>query len=468
MNKKMFAPVYANDNDAWVPELWANESVLILLENMVAANLVHKDFSPMVANFGDVVNTRKPTAFTGKRKVDGDDVTVQDATSTNIPVTLNQHFHVSFLIKDGEESKSFADLIAEYLKPAVEALASSVDKVVVGQTPQFLANNAAGLGEVTSSTAKDDLLDVRKVMNVNKAYVTGRNLILGPTLETLLLKDDTFTDADKVGDDGTALREASLGKKLGFQIFMDQNASDFVNSDTRTATTLNAAEAAGQTVLSVASATGIEVGDMVTVAGDMIPHRVTAVSDVTAATDTITVTPALRDACDSGAAVKVYIHSHIDSRAETVTTGYAAGWAKYMTIDGYTSSKPPVVGQFVYIEGYVYTIIDVVDATLADSTCTILLDRPLDAAVLDDGVISMYPTGNYGFAFHRNAIALVTRPLATPKQGTGALSAVVDSNGVGVRVTITYNGTKQGHLVTVDMLCGIKVLDVNLGAVLLG
>jgi len=67
----------ANSLDAFIPELWANESVAILVENMVVANLIHRDFSPLVANFGDVVNTRKPAEFTAKRKVDTDDVTVR-------------------------------------------------------------------------------------------------------------------------------------------------------------------------------------------------------------------------------------------------------------------------------------------------------------------------------------------------------------------------------------------------------
>lgn len=35
-------------------------------------------------------------------------------------------------------------------------------------------------------------------------------------------------------------------------------------------------------------------------------------------------------------------------------------------------------------------------------------------------------------------------------------------------VTKFDDGNKQGHLVTLDMLCGIKVLDSRLGAVLFG
>ncbi len=49
-----FSTVYANDIDALIPELWANESLAILEENMVAANLIHRDFEPVFAKYGDI------------------------------------------------------------------------------------------------------------------------------------------------------------------------------------------------------------------------------------------------------------------------------------------------------------------------------------------------------------------------------------------------------------------------------
>jgi hypothetical protein len=33
----LFDPQHANDNDAFIPEIWANEGLAILEENMVAA-----------------------------------------------------------------------------------------------------------------------------------------------------------------------------------------------------------------------------------------------------------------------------------------------------------------------------------------------------------------------------------------------------------------------------------------------
>jgi hypothetical protein len=102
------------------------------------------------------------------------------------------------------------------------------------------------------------------------------------------------------------------------------------------------------------------------------------------------------------------------------------------------------------------------------TTTSLLLDRALEAALTDDLAVNIGPAGSYNFAFHRDAITLVTRPLQPPRPGTGALSAVVSDEGVGMRATITYNGSEQGHLVTLDFLLGVKVLDTNLGAVMFG
>ena len=83
----------ANSVDAFIPQLWANEGLLQLQNNMVAANLCYKDFSPTLANFGDTVNAQRPNDFTAKRKGVNDDITLEDATATNVQVVLNHLVH---------------------------------------------------------------------------------------------------------------------------------------------------------------------------------------------------------------------------------------------------------------------------------------------------------------------------------------------------------------------------------------
>jgi hypothetical protein len=126
-----FNPQDANDNDAFIPETWAQECLVILEENMVAANLVHGDFENAVKDYGDVVNTRRPGNFKTKRKKDGTTLVQQDANASNVRVPLDQWFYNSFTIKDGERSKSFQELVNVYLLPAMIAIANGVDRAVL-------------------------------------------------------------------------------------------------------------------------------------------------------------------------------------------------------------------------------------------------------------------------------------------------------------------------------------------------
>ena len=465
-----FYLLYANSLDAFNPELWAQESLAILEENMVVGNLVHRDFSPIVAKYGDTVNTRQPAEFEAKRKIVTDDVTVQDATATNVAVKLDQLVHTSFLLRDGEESMSFKDLATEYLQPAMVAQARFVDMVLLGQYPQFLANSAGRLGQLSSTTSLNYILETRKVMNINKAWETGRNLIWTPSAEMAVLQTEAFYSAEKTGDEGTAMREASLGRKLGFNHYMCQNMASVPSDAIDTsgagdgAINLAAGYPAGTTTMTINGFTqAITANSWITVAGDNTPLRV--MSSVGGATPTaVTVAaPGLRRAVVHTAVVTNILPGTVNH--PTAGT-YAVGWSKVIGIDGFTNY--PEVGQALTFgtttTSEVYTII----AKSAAGAGDYLLDRPLVEAVADGAAVNPWPVGDYNMAFHRNAIALVIRPLAPPRTGVGALSAAVNYNGASMRATITYDGTKQGHLVTLDMLMGVKVLNSDLGSVLFG
>lgn len=468
MNLRFYAaPVramYSNDNDAYVPELWAQESLAILEENMVIASLVHRDFENQVAKFGDVVNTRRPGEFNALPKTDADDITLQDATATNVQVPLNQHIHTSFVIKDGEWSKSFKDLVDEYLAPAVLSIAQRIDRILLGQVHEFLANPAGLLGGMTSSNAVDYVLDAREVLNVNNAYPTGRNLIVTPYAETKMLQNATFHQADRVGDAGTALREASLGRKLGFDIYQCQNANYITDLATETVSgTVTNAAAAGTTGSQDVTVTSYEVqpGEYVVIAGN---QQVDVVSAATASTNTtaITLVDPVKYATAALAVLKVY-------KAADVNGAFSAGYNGPINIDGFASSKGPQVGQLLSFgtggSRHTYTVVyrEVVSAT----EVKVWLDRPLAANVANNDLAFPGPAGSLNLAFHRDAIAFINRPLALPQSSHGVFAGVMSDRNAAMRITMQYNSTKQGTIVTVDTLCGVKTLDTDLGCVLL-
>lgn len=462
---------YANDNTPFIPTIWARESIAILEETMVMGNLVHRDFSDEIADFGDTVKTRKPNEFTAKRKTDADSVTIQDASSVNVDVKLDQHVHVSFMIKDGESSKSFADLVRTYLRPAMLAEGRFIDRMLSGAVHRFQANRVGALRQGSSSTIRGYMVDANTQLNIQKVG-PERNMIVTPQTEGFMLNTDLFVSAEKVGDQGTALREANIGRKFGFNVFMAQNQPSVLYKDLLTATNLASAAVAGaQTVVSNAGHSVVS-GTYLSIPGDYTPQLVTNVS-----TNTFTISPGLRNDVGSGAVYVAYAPGAValaEHTASDGTSAYPAGYSKEIWVDAFDATNAPQLGQQVRISTATsgtltgpmefYTIIDI--SSRGSGGYKLTLDRPLDSAIPDNGIVAVGPTGEYNLCFHRNAIALVNRPLALPQPGTGALAGIASNHNISMRVTITYNGEKQGHLVTVDGLFGYALLDVNKGLVM--
>jgi len=454
---------FANDNDAFVPEHWAQEGLMLLEENMVMAHLVHRDFEDEVARYGDVVNTRRPNDFKVARKVDGDTLNYQNAISTNVPVTLDQWFTQPFIIYDGEESLSFKDLVAVYLKPAMTSIARGVDRAVTGQMHQFistLTNRVGRLENLAAATSNETVLEAREVLNNNLAPLDrARHLLLTSSSETALLKNDIFVKANERGDEGTALEEALLGRIYGFQTWMGQNVPH-VASGTTANGTVTGAEAAGTTGSLTVSITGyeVQVGEFVNIAGNDQPTYATAAT-ATTNTTAVTLNEALKYATAAGAVIKAYKKDTVNHPSAGT---YAVGWTKNIGMDNIAYFT---IGQMVAFGAgaarRTYTVIEI------DGN-DIWLDRPLEVAVADGADAFPGPAGSFNLAFHRECLALVTRPLNLPRAGTGAVAGQISYNGISMRVSMQYDQSVGGTKVNCDILAGLAVLDTNLACLLLG
>lgn len=469
-----FLASYVNDNDALVPELWARESVAVLFENMVMARLIHRDFEDAVAEFGDVVNTRKPADRVARRKTDTDSITYNDAILNNIQVPLNMHVYEAFTIKDGERSKAAQDLVEIHLVPSMKAVANVIDRSIAGRMAHAflggITDRAGRLLNLTSSTAKDDILEVSEILHNQLAPVDGRRLVVSPNSQTAVLATDLFVSAEKRGDDGTALESARMGQIYGFESYMSQNIN-YVrdNSSTRdtVASVTSAAIAAGATgSLTAVDFTSYVVtqGEFVVLAGNDQPTWATSVTSSMGDTTAVTLNEALKFAVSSGAALTAYSPMAADGT-------YAAGYSKAIVIDGHAADKNLIKGQLLAFGAtagtrHTYTVVEVISTT--STSTTVLLDRPLDNAVANNDDAFPGPAGAMNLAFTRNAMAMVSRPLALPSPGEGARAFVANFNGLAVRATMQYDIDTQGTKVVLDSLYGLAPLDTNLGTVLLG
>lgn len=460
---------FANDNDALIPEIWANESLMILESNAQMANLVHRDFENEVKDFGDVVNTRRPGNFKKKRKNDSTTLTQQDAVVTNVAVPLDQWFYSSFIIKDGERSKSMKDLFATHLEPAVITIKDSVDCALLGRIHQFLAagptKRTGRLQNLTGDNAEGYLLEAKQILTENKAPQDGRRLMMAPSAEAAMLKTGNFVRADQRGDGGRTLATGQLGHVYGFDTFVGQNVNNAlqVAADVDTTLTVTNALAAGGSGSQVtAGLTGAVVtGEYLVVAGNDQPTYITAHTESSGDTVAVTLHEANKYATLAAARTIRYKSCAVDG-------AFAAGTTTEIRVDGYTTGKAPQIGQLIsFGTGGSRRTYTVIESTDNGANADILLDRPLELSLSNNDVAFPGPAGSFNWAFHKEAIALVTRPLALPS-GEGVKSGIASYNGLSIRVLMQYDINSGGTVVNLDMLAGIAMLDAKLCIPMLG
>ena len=204
-------------NTILTPDIIAREALLVLRNNAVMANLVHRDYSSdFVGAVGDTITVRKPATFVANEY--SGSITVQDATETGVEVKMDKHLDVSFAVTAKQMTMDIADFSKQLLVPAMQAFADKVDKYLIGLEAEATARHAHSTGAI----APADMIAARKFLTENAAPLADRRFVVGATAEADLLGNELFVSAEKVGDTAT-LREASLGRKFGMDIYVDQN-----------------------------------------------------------------------------------------------------------------------------------------------------------------------------------------------------------------------------------------------------
>ncbi|HIP70546.1 MAG TPA: hypothetical protein EYH05_04035 [Anaerolineae bacterium] len=80
-------------------------------------------------------------------------------------------------------------------------------------------------------------------------------------------------------------------------------------------------------------------------------------------------------------------------------------------------------------------------------------------------VVTGTPNQAKNLFFQRNAIVLATRPLPQASAGTGVAQIVMNEDGIGLRVTLSYSPNHLGMQATIDVLYGVNELRDNHGVV---
>ena len=200
-------------------DMIAKEALMILRKNAVMAGLVHRDYSKeYVAGVGDTITIRKPATFTVKDFVESTGITVQDATEEKQTVKMDKFYDVSFAVTSKDLTMNISDFSAQLLVPAMMAFRDKIDAEIikVAESATHTVTHAEGL------IAPADVISARKLLNDGATPLSMRSLVVGTQAEADLLSSELFVSAEKVGST-EGLKEASLGRKFGFDTYVDQN-----------------------------------------------------------------------------------------------------------------------------------------------------------------------------------------------------------------------------------------------------
>ena len=204
-------------NTILTPDIIAREALMVLRNNAVMANLVHRDYSSEYNGaVGDTITIRKPATFVANEY--SGSINVQDATESAVEVKMDKHLDVSFAVTAKQMTMGIADFSKQLLVPAMQAFADKVDKYLIALEAEATSRHPHADGAI----APADIVAARKFLTENAAPLADRRFVVGATAEADLLNNELFASAEKIGDTAV-LKEASLGRKYGMDIYVDQN-----------------------------------------------------------------------------------------------------------------------------------------------------------------------------------------------------------------------------------------------------
>ena len=300
----------------------ARESLPVLEANKVMAGLVHTDYKNDFKEKYNTVTVTKPAKFTAV-EFDGDLTgEYQDVTQGSVDVTLNYIASVDMKITSEQMTMEIAQFNEEITIPAIEAITQQIDSKILGlyvDVPYFYG---------ASGTTPDELGDIsqaRKILQGNKAPISNRSLVIDEEAEAKFGVLDAFINQNYVGTT-QGLTEAALGRKLGMNVFMDQNVpthtAGLYSALTDVTITTGAADATSIVLTSAAgtSTATLLKGDIFTLDGKQ--YVVTATTAAAASgVVTVAIYPALEKAFGDMTAVTVAF-ADVTAKAHTANLAF--------------------------------------------------------------------------------------------------------------------------------------------------
>lgn len=400
----------------------AKEALMVLENEMVAANLVHRAYEDEFDNNlngykpGTTVTIRKPVRYTLRT---GATMAVQDSTEGTTSLAVDTQLGVDLGgWTSADRTLTIGEFSERFLKQGMRTIAQGIDTQVLALYKKVW-NWVGTPGQVVNSFADFALAPQR--LDEMAVPTTERSAILNPADQWGLLGN--FSGLYIQDTAKSALQNAKLPRIGGIDSYMSQNApAHTTGSRDDTTPTVNGDQS---TTYALSKDTGTM--DLLCQAFDPVTSTLTA-GDVFTIADVYAVNPVSK-------AVQSYLQQFV-----VVTAGLASGGAVTLTI------SPPIITSGAY------------------QTVSVPSGGIASKAIVNVGAAST--TFKQSLVFHKNAFALAVVPMVKPEGAVDVQRATY--NGLSMRMIPVYTGSSDTSAWRIDVLLGTKAIYPDLACRLSG
>lgn len=258
-------------NSILTSDIIVKESLRELKNQLSFTNSVNRQyddrFAQSGAKIGDTINIRKPNRYS---VTDGATLEIQDSTDQSIALTLDTQKHVGMAFSNKDLTLSIDMFSERYIKPAVTALANSVDYTGFAAMYKQVFS-AVGVPSATAlpSTLKG-FTNAKAVIAILGGKVDNLTAIVDPLVEASMVEGlkSLFQSSEQIKQQ---YEKGIMGYAAGCKFKMSQNvpkhtigAVDGSPQVKTTITTQGTTSVAIDTITTATVAGAYKVGDVVT------------------------------------------------------------------------------------------------------------------------------------------------------------------------------------------------------------
>lgn len=237
---------------SFIPELWSARLLYALDKNHVATNLVNRDYEGEIQNVGDKVHINTLGAININTYSAGTDITVQDLSTTDATLDIDQAKYFAFAVEDVDKVQAAGDLVDTAMGRAAVGLVDTADSFILGKIAAAGIANANVIGTqaqpiaLTASNVYEKIVLMRTALDKANVPLAGRSIVVSPEVYALLLLDDRFTKATATAEE--TIVNGLVGRVAGFDVYESNNVVKSSNVFQITAQTPDATAYAEQII----------------------------------------------------------------------------------------------------------------------------------------------------------------------------------------------------------------------------